>query len=142
METRKSISADEASEALASIRQSRSRVAWRGFPAWYWIITGACLGGLAYALELPGWWDAAIAPVIAVVLIVVARAASRIRGVCEGWTHGAMTLRDSVVLYGPAAVLIMASAVVAKFVPWSSIVAAVLIFVLFAGTGLAMSARR
>jgi hypothetical protein len=36
METYGPIDADEASAALASVRHSRTRVAWSGYPAWYW----------------------------------------------------------------------------------------------------------
>ncbi len=79
--------------------------------------------------------------VIAALLVFVARAASRARGVCEGWVRSAMTFREGAVLYGPAAVLILANGVVSKFVWWSSIVAAVLMFVAFTGTGLVLSAR-
>jgi hypothetical protein len=48
------------------------------------------------------------------------------------------------VLYGPATVVILANAVVSRFAlwwPWSSMVAAVLVFLLFAGTGFTLSAR-
>lgn len=90
---------------------------------------------------LPDWWDLAIPAVVAVLLVIVTRAACRARGVCEGWIRSAMTLRDGIVLGGPAAAVILANGVVSKFVPWSSIVAAVLVFLLFAGTGLILSAR-
>ena len=142
METGRSISVDEASAALAAVRRSRALVAWRGYPTWYWLGTGACLGAIAIAMLLPGWWDLAAAAVIAVVLIGVTRAATRVRGVCEGWYRGAMPLRDRVLLAGPAAVMMVVGAVAAKFAPWSAVVAGVLIFVLYAGTGLALSARR
>jgi hypothetical protein len=141
METNGSISADEASAALASARQSRTRVAFGGYPVWYWLATGAALGALPYTMTLPTWWDMAATVVIAATLVLVARAASRIRGVCEGWVRKTMTFRDSLVLYGPAAVLILANAIVSKFVPWSPIGAAVLIFLAFAGTGLTLGAR-
>jgi hypothetical protein len=90
---------------------------------------------------LPDWWGLAIAAVVVVGLVRVAHAASRARGVCEGWIRGAMTWRDGVVLYGPAFVVIFANSVVSRFAWWSSIVAAVLVFLLFAGTGLTLSAR-
>jgi hypothetical protein len=141
METNEPIDADEASAALAAVRHSRARVAWGGYPAWYWIGTGACLGALTYASLLPGWWSLVISAVIAVLLVTVARAASRARGVCEGWTGNAMKGRDVVVLYGPPALVMLAGGAASKYASWSSIVAAVLLFVLFAGTGLALSAR-
>jgi hypothetical protein len=74
-------------------------------------------------------------------LVLVIRAAGRTRGVCEGWVCTAMSRRDAVILYGPVAVVILADVVVSRFVSWSSIVAAVLVFVVFAGTGLMLSAR-
>ena len=133
---------DEASAALAAVRRSRASVAWRGYPAWYWLGTGACLGAMATAMVLPGWWDLAAAAVIAVALIVVTRAAARARGVCEGWYRGAMPWRDRLLLAGPAAFVMVVGAVAARFATWSAVVAGVLIFVLYAGTGLVMSARR
>ena len=52
-----------------------------------------------------------------------------------------MTLRDQVVLGGPAALLILAGAAASKSVSWLPVVAAVLVFVVYAGTGLTLSAR-
>ncbi len=121
METYGPIDADEASQALAAVRHSRTRVAWSGYPAWYWLTTGV-LGGL---------------------LITVDHAASRARGVCEGWIRTARTHRDGIVLGGPAAVVMLAGAAAAKLAPgpWLPAVTAVLVSVLFAGTGLTLSAR-
>jgi hypothetical protein len=144
METYEPINADEASAALASVRHSRTRVAWSGYPSWYWLTTGACLGALSCTMLLPGWWDLAISAVLAVLWVMVTRAACRARGVCEGWTRSAMTRRDTVVLGGPAAVVVLASAIASKFAswpPWSPAVAAALVFMLWAGTGLTLSAR-
>lgn len=135
------IDADEASAALAAARHSRARVAWAGYPAWYWLATGAALGAGSYAILLPGWWGLVIPAALGIVLVMVARAASRARGVCEGWIRSAMTHRDQLVLYGPPAVVIIAGAAGSKFATWPPIVAAVLVLVLFAGTGLALSAR-
>ena len=45
------------------------------------------------------------------------------------------------VAWSPAAVVILASAAGSKFVSWPPIVAAVLLFTLFVGTGLTLSAR-
>lgn len=130
---------------MASVRESRARVAWSGYPAWYWLTTGACLGAVMYTTLLPGWPATVLSAGIAVVLAVVARAACRARGVSECRTRSAMTRREAVVLYGPVALVVLASAAVARFgswsSPWPSIVAAVLVFVLFAGTGLTLSAR-
>ena len=112
-----------------------------GYPAWYWLMTGAGLGAGYYAMLLPGWWALAIPAALGMLLVMVARAASRARGVCEGWPRSSMTCRDKIVLYRPAAVVILASAVASKFTSWPPIVAAALIFMLFAGTGLTLSAR-
>jgi hypothetical protein len=141
LETNGSIDAEEASAALASVTRSRARVAWSGYPAWYWLATGACLGGLFYAMLLPSWWAGGIITGAGALLVLVIRAAGRTRGVCEGWVCTAMSRRDAVILYGPVAVVILADVVVSRFVSWSSIVAAVLVFVVFAGTGLMLSAR-
>jgi hypothetical protein len=145
METHEPIDREEAAAALASVQQSRARVAWSGYPWWYWLTTGASLGALSYTTLQPAWLATAASVVIAVLLVLVARVACRARGVCEGWTRSAMTRREAVVLYGPAALVIVASAAVAKFATWSSpwlpIVAAVLVCILFAGTGLTLSAR-
>jgi hypothetical protein len=144
METYGMIGADQASAALASVRHSRMRVAWSGYPAWYWLATGACLGAVSYAMRLPGWRALAVSAVLGALLVMVARAASRARGVCEGYTRSAMTWRDRAVLSGPAAVVVLASAAASKFAawpPWAPVVAAVLVFMLFAGAGLTMSAR-
>lgn len=143
METGRSISVDEASAALAAVRRSRASVAWRGYPTWYWLGTGACLGAIASAMLLPGWWDLAASAAIAVALILITRAAARARGVCEGWFPNSRRFADQVLLAGPVAFVMVAGEVAAKFVaPWAAVVAGVLIFVLYAGTGLAMSARR
>jgi hypothetical protein len=141
METNGRISAGEASAALAAARQSRARVAWAGYPAWYWLTTGAAMGALPYALQLHGWQALAVPVALTVVLVTVAHAASRARGVCEGWTRSAMTHRDMLILNGPPAVLVIASAAGSKFASWPPIAAAALVFLLFAGTGLTLSAR-
>jgi hypothetical protein len=144
METNGSISADEASAALTSVQLSRRRLAWSGYPVWYWLLTGAGLSAGTVAILLPGWWGLAIAAVVVVGLVRVAYAASRARGVCEGWIRGAMTWRDGVVLYGPVTVVIFANAILSRFVSWwlwSTIGAAVLVFLLFVGTGFTLGAR-
>ncbi len=141
METHGAVSPDEASAALAAARHSRTRVAWAGYPAWYWLATGAAMGALPYTPQLPGWSVLPVAAVIAAVLVTATYAASRARGVCEGWTRTAMTNRDRLVLNGPLAVLVIAGAAGSKFASWPPIAAAVLAFLLFAGTGLTLSAR-
>jgi hypothetical protein len=143
METYEPISAQEAAAALASARRSRARVAWARYPAWYWLTTGAGLGVMSYAVLLPSWWTLAIPAVAGLAMVVAARAACRARGICEGWTS-AMTVRDMVALYGPVTAVILASAAaskVAAWSPWPMVVGAVLVFLLFAGTGLTLTAR-
>jgi hypothetical protein len=141
METHDPVSADEAAAALAAAERTRVRVAWGGYPAWYWLTTGAALGAVCYAVLRPGWWVAPVAVVASVTLVIGARAARRARGIREGCQRGAMTMREQLVLGGPAALLIIAGAVASKFAPWLPVVAAVLVFMVFAGTGLTMSAR-
>jgi hypothetical protein len=141
METNEPIGADEASAALAAARRSRARVAWAGYPAWYWLTTAAAMGALPCSLQLTGWRALAASAALAVVLVTAAHAASRARGVCEGWTRTAMTHRDRLILNGPPAVLVIAGAAGSKFASWPPIAAAALIFLLFAGTGLTLSAR-
>lgn len=141
METNEPIGADEASAALAAARHSRARVAWAGYPAWYWLTTGAAMGAVPFALQLPGWQALAASAALAVVLVTAAHAASRARGVCEGWTRTAMTRRDRLILNGPPAILIIAGAAGSKFASWPPAAAAALIFVLFAGTGLTLGGR-
>lgn len=144
METNGSIAAGEASAALASVRDSRARVAWSGYPAWYWVATGAGLSVGTAAVLLPSWWGLPVAVVVAVAVARVAHLAGRARGVCEGWVRSAMTWREALVLYGPSTLLIVASAFAVRLAlwsPWASIVAAVLVLPLFAGTGLALGAR-
>jgi len=129
---------------LAAVRRSRARVTWGGYPAWYWLATGAVLSVGTVAILLPGWWGLAIAAVVTVGLIKVAHTAGRIRGVCEGWIRGAMTAREVFALYGLAAVVILAEAVAQRlgwWSPWPPIVAAILVFGLFAGVGLTLSVR-
>jgi hypothetical protein len=140
METYGQASPQEAAAALEAAQRSRARVAWSGYPWWYWVATGAGLGAMAYAVALPGWWVLAFAAVVAPALYAVAHAACRARGVCEGWS-GAMTPRDTAVLYGPEILLMLAGAPVSKHVWWSSIAVAVLVSAVFAGTGLARGAR-
>ena len=141
METNGRISVDEAAAALAAAKRTRARVAWSGYPLWYWLTMGASLGAVCYAVLQPGWWAMPIAVVAAVTLIFVARAASRARGIREGCQRGAMTVRDQVILGGPAALLILAGAVASKFASWPPVVAAAAVFVVYAGTGLTLSAR-
>jgi len=96
------------------------------------------------AILLPGWWGLVIAAAVMFGLVRVAHAAGRVRGVCEGWGRGAMTVREVLALYGPTAVVILADAVAQRFgwwSPWSPIVAAVLVFGLFTGVGLTLSVR-
>jgi uncharacterized membrane protein YjjP (DUF1212 family) len=141
METNGQISVDEASAALAAAQRTRARVAWSGYPAWYWLTTGAGMGAVCYAVLQPGWWVLPLAAVAGLTLIILARAASRARGIREGCQRSSMTFRDQVVLGGPAALLILAGAAASKFVSWLPAVAAVLVFVVYAGTGLMLSAR-
>ncbi|HZR53173.1 MAG TPA: hypothetical protein VFB06_27125 [Streptosporangiaceae bacterium] len=141
METNEPVTRDEASAALASVRDSRRRVAWRGYPAWYWPATGAALGGLSLTIGLSGWRALAATVPVAAALVIIALAAGRARGVCEGWAGGAARQRERIVLYGPAALVILAGAIASKFASWPPVAAAVLLFVLFAGTGLTLSAR-
>ena len=141
METNGPVSVDEASAALAAAKQTQARVAWSGYPAWYWLTTGAGMGALCYAALWPSWWDLAVAPVAGVTLLVVARAANRVRGVRERCQRSAMTWRDRMILGVPAALVMLAGAAAAKFASWPLAVPGVLAGVIFAGTGLIMSAR-
>jgi hypothetical protein len=144
METHGPIGPDEASAALESVRGSRARVAWSGYPAWYWLATGAGLSVGTIAILLPYGWGLPLAVVVAVALTRVAYLAGRARGVCEGWVRSAMTWREALVLWGPVTAVILASAVASRFAvwtPWLSVAAAVLVLPLFAGAGLTLSAR-
>jgi hypothetical protein len=144
METSGSIDAAQASAALAAVRRSRARVAWSGYPAWYWPATGVGLSVGTVAIVLPDWWGLAVVVAVTAGLVMVARSAGRARGVCEGWIRSAMTAREVFRLYGPAVAVIFADAVAQRlgwWLPWSPIVAAILVFGLFAGSGLALSAR-
>ncbi|HEY3610572.1 MAG TPA: hypothetical protein VGL06_23925 [Pseudonocardiaceae bacterium] len=145
METNGLISAAEASAALTSAKQTRARVAWTGYPAWYWLTTAAGLATTPFVVLLPDWWDLAAGLPLVALLFLVAVRASRVRGVCEGWTGTAMRWWEMGLLYGPPVVLIFANAVVYRFALWSPILAAaataVLIFALFAGTARRLSAR-
>jgi hypothetical protein len=144
METNGPIDVDEAAAALASVRRSRARVAWSGYPTWYWLATGTCLGIGTVAILFPLWGSLLTAIAVAVALVRVAHLAGRARGVCEGWVRAAMTWRDVLVLYGPAVVVILTCAVMSRldlWSPWPPIVGAVLAFVLFTGAGLTLSAR-
>src|SRR5262249_10836730 len=80
METNARISPEEASAALAMARDSRARAAWAGFPAWYWLGRAAGFGGAAYLILRPVSWELAVMAVIAVSLVALTRAASRVRG--------------------------------------------------------------
>lgn len=145
METHGSIDADEAAAALASVRQSRTRVAWSGYPAWYWIATGSGLAALAPMMLLSTWLVMPAAVAIAALLVVAPRVAGQARGVREGWACSPMTFRERAALYGPAALVLVASAVAVKLAPgsspWPPIAAAALIFILIAGRGMLGSAR-
>lgn len=141
METNGPVSAGEASAALAAAKQARARVAWSGYPAWYWLASGAGMAALCYAALLPSWWVLAIAPGAGAALVIVARAANRVRGVRERCQRGAMTWRDRVILAGPAALVMLAGAAASKFAPWPPAATGVLVGMMFAGTGLILSAR-
>jgi hypothetical protein len=140
METVDPVNRDEAAAALASVRDSQRRVAWSGYPWWYWPATGAVLGALSYTVELSGWPALAASVPIAVALVTITLTAERARGVCEGWVGGSKQ-RNRIALYGPAAIVIITGAAVSTAVSWAPIAAAVLMFALFAGTGLALSTR-
>jgi hypothetical protein len=141
METHGSISAAEASAALTSARRSRERVAWTGYPAWYWLVAGAALAVLPFVTSMPDWLGFTTAGVVGIATSVLGVAVNRARGVCEGWVRGAMRSREVAVLYGPAVAVALGGAMGAKVGWWWPILAAVLAFTLFAGTGLALSAR-
>lgn len=135
------IDASEASAALAAVRHSRAIVAWSGYPRWYWLAMGAVMAAMCYPVLLPGEWTLAVSAVFGAALIAVAYSVGRARGVCEGWMNKARTRREMFILSGPMAIVVIANGFVSKFVPWSSMVAAVLEFTLFAGAGLLLSAR-
>ena len=116
-------------------------MAWAGYPAWYWLLSGAGLGAVAYLIMSPSNWELLGAAAVAVLLVVVTRAASRVRGICEGHFRSAMTLREKLLLSGPAALVIVAGAFASTFVGWAPAVAATAVFALYAGTGLALGAR-
>ena len=80
METNGRVSVDEAAAALAAAKRTRARVAWSGYPAWYWLAMGVGLGAVCYAVLQPGWWALPVAVAAAVTLVLVTRAASRARG--------------------------------------------------------------
>ena len=141
METHGSISAAEASAALASVERSRARVAWSGYPAWYWFGTAAGLASMSFATSVPDWLGLLGCAVVAAVLIRLAIVAGRARGVCEGWTVGATRARDVLVLYGPAMVVLLVGSFTARLAWWVPVVSSVLVFVLFAGAGLALGRR-
>jgi membrane glycosyltransferase len=105
------------------------------------LATAAGLAVLPVATLLPVWLGVATVAVVAIVLFRLIVAASRARGVCEGWTRSAMRMWDVVALYGPAVVVTNAAVFMSRLAWWSPIVAAVLVFALFAGTALALSAR-
>ena len=98
-------------------------------------------GAASAAILLPNGWELPAGVVLVALLFAVGRTASRVRGICEGCVSTAMTRRESLILYGPAALLAVGSAFAAKAVWWAPIVIAVLVFVLFAGTGLVLGAR-
>jgi hypothetical protein len=141
METHGSISPAEAEAALASVERSRARVAWAGYPAWYWLGTGAGLAGLSAVTLLPTWLDLVGVALIGSLLFTLIVRAGRVRGVCEGWTRSAMRRQEMLVLYGPMVLVLIAGAVMSHVVWWAPIAAAALVFTLFAGAGLALSAR-
>jgi hypothetical protein len=142
METGGSISAAEASAALASVRGSRARVAWTGYPRWYWLTTGAGFAAMPLATLLPTWLGVVL---IALVAVLVARSAvvvGRARGVCEHWNRAAMRWQEVTLLYVPAVVVMMAGSFGKEIAWWLPIPAAVIVFVLFAGTGLMLTRKR
>lgn len=145
METNGVVSAAEASAALESVQDSRSRVAWTGYPAWYWLGTAAGMAAMPFLLLLPGWWDLAGAVVLAASLLRIAVLACRVRGVCEGWIRAAMRWREGVLLYGPPVVVLLADGVVVRWALWPPVlvaaISAALVFVSFAGTGFLLGAR-
>lgn len=141
METYESVTRDEATAALASVRDSRRRMAWRGYPAWYWPATGAAFGALAYTASLSGWLAAATTIPVAAALIIITLAAGRARGVCEGWAGGAARQRERIVLYGPAALVFLAGTAASRYSSWPPAATAALLFTLFAATGLSLTAR-
>jgi hypothetical protein len=137
METSGPISPAEASAALAAAARSRTRVAWAGYPTWYWLAAGAGLAALPFATVAPDWLGLLGVALVAGLLVTLAFAAGRVRGVCEGVTRSAMRWGEGLLLYGPALVVLLAGA----FVPWSPIVTGALVFALFVGAGLTLSAR-
>lgn len=141
METNGVISPAEASAALASVERSRTRVAWTGYPTWYWLVMAAGFAALQFMVLLPDLLSLVGIAVVTAGLVGVALVSGRVRGVCEGWTRSAMRLRDGLLLFGPTFVVLFAGALASRFIWWSTIPAGVLVFALFAGTGLMLSAR-
>src|SRR5687768_4166026 len=124
METHGPIGAAEASAALASVKRSRTRVAWTGYPAWYWLTTAIGLATLPLTTLLPLWLGMTGVAVVTVLLTRLTFAVSRNRGVCEYWTRSAMRWQEMVLLYGPAVVVLVAGALMSKFAWWPPVAAA------------------
>jgi hypothetical protein len=141
METQGTVGPAEASAALASVQQSRTRVAWIGYPTWYWLGTAAGLAALPFATLVPDWLGLAGVAAVAVLLIRLTLTASRARGVCEHPLRSAMRWWEVTALYGPATAALLVGALVQRSAWWSSVATSVLVFVLVAGTGVALSAR-
>jgi hypothetical protein len=141
METHGPMSAAEASAALASVERSRMRVAWSGYPRWYWLATAAGMAVLPVATLLPAWLGVTVVALVAFGLFRLIVAVGRLRGVCEGWTGSAMRWWEVTVLYGPAVVVMNVGAFMSPVAWWLAVVAAALVFVLFAGTAFTFSAR-
>ena len=141
METNGPVSAAEASAALASVERSRTRVAWAGYPRWYWFAAGAGIGLLPLSGVLPTWLGVSAFVTALAVLLWLVHFASRIRGVSEYPLRGVMRWRELLLLYGPTNLVLYAGSFMEKFLWWAPIASAVLIFVLFSGTGLWLSAR-
>ena len=102
-----------AAAALATVEESRDRVAWVGYPWWYVALVALGFGAIRVVMVLPPTWNLVCSIGLAVGLGTLGPAGGRIRGVHET-SRSTIRARDWLLLLVPVFVLLFLPA----FRPW------------------------
>jgi hypothetical protein len=113
METSGRIGPAEAAAALATVEESRDRVAWVGYPWWYVALVALGFGAMRVVQVLPPTWNLVGSIGLAAGLGALGLAGGRIRGVHET-SRSVIRARDWLLLLVPVFALLFLPA----FRPW------------------------
>jgi uncharacterized membrane protein YhaH (DUF805 family) len=139
------ISAKEAAASLAAVEDSRRKAMRADYPAWFWVATGVAMSGAVVYIMVPLSQPVKSLLPIAVVLLAVATGCAftrvrRLRGPRASRTAW-WELWPFVPVIGVMVVAVVLHAAGMWVDPIAGLITAGVVFVAWAATGLAISAR-